>query len=92
MISMLFFSYNADFCPIFLGTTRTPRPGELNGVDYTFLSMDEFLALEKSGNLLESGLYDGEPTIISFITLPLVFAGFMYSPIAKHCIHDKLPH
>ena len=45
---------------VIAGTTRTPRPGELNGVDYTFLSMDEFLALEKSGNLLESGLYDGE--------------------------------
>ncbi len=42
------------------GTTRTPRPGETNGVDYTFLTVDEFLALEKSGNLLEAGLYDGE--------------------------------
>jgi hypothetical protein len=40
-------------------TTRVPRPGELSGVDYTFLSVDEFLALEKSGNLLESGIYDG---------------------------------
>ena len=42
------------------GTTRPARPGEINGVDYTFLSVDEFLALEKSGSLLESGLYDGE--------------------------------
>ncbi|CAH1783197.1 unnamed protein product [Owenia fusiformis] len=40
-------------------TTRTPRPGEINGVDYTFLTTEEFMALEKSGNLLESGLYDG---------------------------------
>ncbi|XP_064633877.1 membrane-associated guanylate kinase, WW and PDZ domain-containing protein 2-like isoform X4 [Lineus longissimus] len=40
-------------------TTRTPRPGEINGMDYTFLSMDEFMSLEKSGNLLESGIYDG---------------------------------
>ncbi|XP_041347543.1 membrane-associated guanylate kinase, WW and PDZ domain-containing protein 1-like isoform X3 [Gigantopelta aegis] len=40
-------------------TTRKPRPGEANGVDYTFLSMEEFLALEKSGDLLESGIYDG---------------------------------
>ena len=38
---------------------RTPRPKERNGIDYTFLSKDEFLALEKSGDLLESGVYDG---------------------------------
>lgn len=41
------------------GTTRPPREGEVNDVDYTFLSVDEFLALEKSGNLLESGIYEG---------------------------------
>lgn len=41
-------------------TTRTPRNGELNGVDYTFLSIDEFKQLEKSGCLLESGLYEGQ--------------------------------
>ena len=40
--------------------SRTPRTEERNGVDYTFLSKDEFLALEKSGDLLESGVYDGE--------------------------------
>ena len=42
------------------GTTRPPRPGEINGQDYTFLSTKEFRALEKSGNLLESGVYKGE--------------------------------
>ena len=39
---------------------RTARPEERNGVDYTFLSKEEFLALEKSGDLLESGVYDGK--------------------------------
>ncbi|KAA0186624.1 hypothetical protein HAZT_HAZT006203, partial [Hyalella azteca] len=38
-------------------TTRTPRPGELNGLDYTFLSQHEFHALKRSGNLLESGVF-----------------------------------
>lgn len=42
------------------GTTRSPRPGEINGVDYTFLSMEEFLELEKNGSLLEMGIYDGQ--------------------------------
>ncbi|XP_063219492.1 membrane-associated guanylate kinase, WW and PDZ domain-containing protein 1 isoform X3 [Bacillus rossius redtenbacheri] len=40
-------------------TTRTPREGEVNGVDYTFLTPEEFTALENSGNLLESGIYEG---------------------------------
>ncbi|KAG1659665.1 Membrane-associated guanylate kinase, WW and PDZ domain-containing protein 2 [Nymphon striatum] len=39
-------------------TTRSPRPGEVNGVDYTFLTAEEFAALERSGNLLESGIYE----------------------------------
>ena len=42
------------------GTTRPPREGEVNGVDYTFVSLEEFRALEKRGNLLESGEFDGE--------------------------------
>ena len=41
-------------------TTRTPRPEERQGVDYTFLSKEEFIALEKSGELLESGVFDGK--------------------------------
>ncbi|KAF4528667.1 hypothetical protein B566_EDAN017808 [Ephemera danica] len=41
-------------------TTRLPRDGEVNGVDYTFLNPDEFLALEHSGNLLESGIYEAQ--------------------------------
>ncbi|KAK7481389.1 hypothetical protein BaRGS_00027345, partial [Batillaria attramentaria] len=41
------------------GTTRQPRPGEVNGVDYNFLTLEEFAVLEKSGELLESGIFDG---------------------------------
>lgn len=41
-------------------TTRTPRPGEINGVDYTFLSVEQFMQLERDGSLLESGVYAGE--------------------------------
>ncbi|XP_034724446.1 membrane-associated guanylate kinase, WW and PDZ domain-containing protein 1b isoform X3 [Etheostoma cragini] len=40
-------------------TTRTPREGEVSGVDYNFLSVEDFLKLEKSGTLLEIGTYDG---------------------------------
>ncbi|KAM7423135.1 hypothetical protein PAMA_010927 [Pampus argenteus] len=40
-------------------TTRPPREGEVSGVDYNFLSVEDFLELEKSGTLLEIGTYDG---------------------------------
>ncbi|XP_061687482.1 membrane-associated guanylate kinase, WW and PDZ domain-containing protein 1-like isoform X4 [Syngnathoides biaculeatus] len=40
-------------------TTRTPRDGEVPGVDYNFLSVEEFLELEERGTLLEIGTYEG---------------------------------
>uniref|UniRef100_A0A3Q3A5J7 Membrane-associated guanylate kinase, WW and PDZ domain-containing protein 3 n=1 Tax=Kryptolebias marmoratus TaxID=37003 RepID=A0A3Q3A5J7_KRYMA len=40
-------------------TTRQPREGEVPGVDYNFISVEEFRELEESGLLLESGTYDG---------------------------------
>lgn len=42
------------------GTTRAPREGEVPGVDYNFLSVEDFLKLEKSGTLLEIGTYEGK--------------------------------
>ncbi|XP_077445159.1 membrane-associated guanylate kinase, WW and PDZ domain-containing protein 1-like isoform X10 [Stigmatopora argus] len=40
-------------------TTRAPRDGEVQGVDYNFLSVEDFLKLEESGTLLEIGTYEG---------------------------------
>ncbi|XP_019355157.2 membrane-associated guanylate kinase, WW and PDZ domain-containing protein 1 isoform X21 [Alligator mississippiensis] len=40
-------------------TTRPPREGEVPGVDYNFLTVQEFLELEQSGTLLEVGTYEG---------------------------------
>jgi guanylate kinase len=34
-------------------TTRAPRPGEVNGREYNFLSEEEFLARQKAGDFLE---------------------------------------
>ncbi|GCB70200.1 hypothetical protein scyTo_0001221 [Scyliorhinus torazame] len=41
-----------------LGTTRPPKEGEVPGVDYNFVTVEEFMELEKSGSLLESGTYE----------------------------------
>ncbi|CAL8275621.1 unnamed protein product [Boreogadus saida] len=40
-------------------TSRKPRAGEVSGVDYNFVSVEEFFALEESGALLESGKFKG---------------------------------
>eukprot|EP00794_Sanderia_malayensis_P006133 gene6133-6841_t len=40
-------------------TTRAPKEGEVAGVDYEFLNVDQYLELEKSGMLLESGYFEG---------------------------------
>ena len=46
-------------------TTRKPRPGEVNGVHYFFMSEDEFTTLAENGGMLEyanfSGNYYGTP-------------------------------
>lgn len=40
-------------------TTRSPRPGEINGRDYHFLSREEFLARREDGEFLESAEVHG---------------------------------
>src|SRR4030066_1169946 len=35
-------------------TTRAPRPGEVEGVNYHFVSMDDFMAMLNRGDFLES--------------------------------------
>ncbi|MEQ2272995.1 hypothetical protein XENORESO_019392 [Xenotaenia resolanae] len=40
-------------------TTRQPRDAEISGVDYNFVSIEEFFSLEESGALLESGKFKG---------------------------------
>ena len=69
-----------------LGTTRPPRPGEINGQDYTFLSTKDFRALEKSGNLLESGVYKGKCKDFVFSYLPNSFRSLtIYIRIFFYC-------
>jgi guanylate kinase len=40
-------------------TTRPPRPGERDGVDYTFLGRDEFADAQARGEFLEWAEYNG---------------------------------
>lgn len=43
----------------FLGTTRQQQEGEKHGVDYNFISAEEFRQMERNGELLESGVFEG---------------------------------
>ena len=40
-------------------TTRPPRPGEIHGRDYFFVSKEDFLEMEKKGEFLESAHVHG---------------------------------
>ena len=40
-------------------TTRAPRPGEVNGVDYYYITKDEFISRIKAGEMLEYTEYCG---------------------------------
>jgi guanylate kinase len=56
-------------------TTRTPRPGEVDGVDYHFVSEEEFLKMQNNGEFLESakvfGNHYGTPRAKVFNDLEL---------------------
>uniref|UniRef100_A0A674GR81 Membrane-associated guanylate kinase, WW and PDZ domain-containing protein 2 n=1 Tax=Taeniopygia guttata TaxID=59729 RepID=A0A674GR81_TAEGU len=43
---------------LLIGTTRPHKEGEVPGVDYIFITVEDFMELEKSGALLESGTYE----------------------------------
>ncbi|KAI1286845.1 Membrane-associated guanylate kinase, WW and PDZ domain-containing protein 2 [Halotydeus destructor] len=57
-------------------TTRPPRPGEMDSIDYKFVSREEFTLMERSGVLLESGIFSGHyygtPLPLSNPTTPTV--------------------
>ncbi|MBS4747469.1 guanylate kinase [Bacillus altitudinis] len=40
-------------------TTRMPRQGEINGVDYTFINFEKFNELKEKGKLIEQVEYSG---------------------------------
>lgn len=40
-------------------TTREPRPGEIDGVNYFFITKEEFLKKIKEGKFLEYNVYNG---------------------------------
>lgn len=50
---------SGDFVYSVSATTRAPRPGEVDGINYHFISKDEFLARIERGDMLEYTEYCG---------------------------------
>lgn len=55
-------------------TTRSPRDGEIDGIDYHFISKDEFLERQKNGFFAEVGEYNG----------------WLYGSAVEDCTNDKV--
>ena len=53
--------------------TRAPRPGEVDGVNYWFLTEDEFLAREAAGEFLETAVVHG-----------MAHYGTLLKPVEEH--------
>jgi guanylate kinase len=50
---------NHNFSKLVSVTTRFPRPGEIEGKDYYFITPDEFARLEQSDNLVQATVFNG---------------------------------
>ena len=49
---------NYGYSKVVSYTTRQPRPNEVDGVDYHFISVDEFLKLKEQGFFAETAMYN----------------------------------
>lgn len=47
-------------------TTRSPRPGEIDGFDYIFVSREEFQRMERDNELVENIQYNGNNYGLAF--------------------------
>ncbi len=52
-------AYNSIYVKAITSTTRKKREGETNGVDYYFVSLEEFEKMKADGELLEWTIYNG---------------------------------
>lgn len=61
--------------PVIPSTTRPMRTGEVNGVDYHFVTMDELAALEAEGRVIEKREYHTTQGLWVYFTMKFDLAG-----------------
>lgn len=49
---------NYEYNKVVSYTTRSPRPNEVDGVDYHFISVEQFLSLKEQGFFAEAAVYN----------------------------------
>ena len=70
-------------------TTRPPRTGEKNGVDYHFLSSDEFARRKQQGDFLEScRVYGRQHWYGTYHPLQLCSDNSCFPSFQQHMIHQ----
>lgn len=65
---------NYGYSKVVSYTTRQPRKGEFDGLDYHFVTKDEFLELKEKGFFAEMAVYNG----------------WYYGTAKKDCTNDKI--
>lgn len=74
LIEYIFTTYPGIFTPLISATTRDKRPGEIDGINYFFLSLDQFKKWEAADKFIEteevySGCWYGSPKISEEVLL-----------------------
>ena len=78
VIKDLLSRYSREFYLAVSVTTRKPRPGEVDGLNYFFVSADEFEQMIKDGEFTESALYNSN------------FYGTLKSEVIKANLSEKI--
>lgn len=65
---------NYGYSKVVSYTTRQPRKDEIDGLDYHFITKDEFLELKEKGFFAETAMYNG----------------WYYGTAKKDCTNDKI--
>ncbi|HVG74865.1 MAG TPA: guanylate kinase [Thermoleophilaceae bacterium] len=75
-------------------TTREPRPGEVNGVDYHFLSQADFDRRVEAGEFLEHAVYAGNSygTLWSELERPARGIVLEIDVQGARQVHERLPN
>jgi guanylate kinase len=75
-------------------TTREPRPGEVNGVDYHFLSQADFDRRARAGEFLEHAVYAGNSygTLWSELERPARGIVLEIDVQGARQVHERLPN
>ncbi|THH02701.1 hypothetical protein EW026_g220 [Hermanssonia centrifuga] len=82
MLTRLFADYPDKFGFSVSHTTRSPRPGEVHGKHYYFVSRDEFLKLLGEGAFIEHAEFSGNFYGTSFMTVREILGA------GRRCILD----